>query len=876
MALSYRAMTWVATLLVWLVCHVYPSIAVPTGTGHVNTRADVPADFRSPPYYPTPRGGWVSTWAEAYAKAHAVVSKMTLAEKVNLTTGTGYLMGQCVGQTGSAPRFGIPRLCLQDGPLGLRNTDHNTAFPAGISVGATFDKKLMYDRGRALGEEFRGKGVNIHLGPSVGPLGRKPRGGRNWEGFGSDPSLQAIAGAETIKGVQSTGVIATIKHLVGNEQEMYRMTNIIQRAYSANIDDRTLHELYLWPFAEGVRAGVGSVMMAYNDVNGSSSCQNSMLMNGILKDELGFQGFVMTDWFAHIGGVSSALAGLDMSMPGDVTIPLFGASFWGAELSRSVLNGTVPLERLNDMVSRIVATWYKLGQDKNFPLPNFSTYTNKATGLIYPGALFSPIGILNQYVNVQKDHHKLARVIARDSITLLKNEDNLLPLSRNRSLKVFGTDAGTNPQGINSCIDKACNKGVLTMGWGSGTSNLPYLITPEDAIRNISNTAEFYITDRFPNRVEAKADDVAIVFVNANSGENYLIVELNPGDRTTAQLNLWHGGDALIEAAAKKFSNVVVVVHTVGPILMDKWIDLPSVKSVLFAHLPGQEAGNSITDILFGDFSPSGHLPYTLPKAESDYPQSVSLINQPFGQIQDPFSEGLFIDYRHFQKANITPQYHFGYGLSYTTFDFSDATWAVRTPLTEYPPPRKPKGDAPAYSNSIPPASEVEWPKDLKKIWRYLYPYLNNPSSIKPKSDYPYPDGYSTTPKPGPRAGGGEGGNPALWDVVFVVSVKVTNTGKKAGREVVQLYVELPVDGSYPTPKYQLRQFEKTKSLQPGDSEVLTMEITRKDVSVWDTVVQDWKAPRAGQGVKLWIGKHVGDMKAVCETGITNSCRSLD
>ena len=222
--------------------------------------------FSSPPYYPTPNGGWLPNWSEAYEKAHKVVSNMTLAEKVNLTTGTGFFMGPCAGQTGSAPRFGIPRICLTDGPLGVRNTQGNTAFPAGITVGATFDKDLMYERGVGLGEEARGKGVNVLLGPVVGPIGRKPRGGRIWEAFGVDPSLQAIAAERTIKGMQSTGTIANLKHFIGNEQEMHRMTTVVTKGYSSNIDDRTLHELYLWPFAEAVRAGVGSVMTGYNDV----------------------------------------------------------------------------------------------------------------------------------------------------------------------------------------------------------------------------------------------------------------------------------------------------------------------------------------------------------------------------------------------------------------------------------------------------------------------------------------------------------------------------------------------------------------------------------------------------------------------------------
>lgn len=305
----------------------------------VAARNAVPAGYVAAPYYPTPPGGWVSSWTESYAKAQKVVQNMTLVEKVNLTSGTGYLMGPCVGNTGSALRFGIPNLCLQDSALGVAGTDNNTAFPAGITTGATFNKALMYARGQAIGAEARGKGVNVILGPTIGPIGRKPRGGRNWEGFGADPVLQAHGGALTVKGIQENGVIATAKHLIGNEQEEYRMDIIphgLMQAISSNIDDRTLHELYAWPFAESVRAGVGAVMASYNDVNGSDASQNSMLLNGILKDELGFQGLVMSDWFGQVGGVSSALAGLDMAMPG-------GKNFYIATLSPTQVMWTPPL-----------------------------------------------------------------------------------------------------------------------------------------------------------------------------------------------------------------------------------------------------------------------------------------------------------------------------------------------------------------------------------------------------------------------------------------------------------------------------------------------------------------------------------------------------
>ncbi|CAG8210200.1 unnamed protein product [Penicillium olsonii] len=839
---------------------------VPEDTLHLHERAA--EGYESPPYYPTPPGGWIADWSEAYSKAQHIVGNMTLAEKVNLTTGTGFFMGPCVGQTGSVPRFGIPNICLQDSPLGIRNSDHNTAFPPGITVGATFNKDLMYERGVGIGEEARGKGVNIQLGPSVGALGRKPRGGRNWEGFGADPVLQAYGGAETIKGMQSTGAIAALKHFIGNEQEMHRMSSVVTRGYSSNIDDRTLHEMYLWPFAEGVRAGAGSVMTAYSDVNSSSCSQNSKLLNGVLKDELGFQGFVMTDWLGHYSGVPSALAGLDMAMPGDGAVPLFGDSYWGPELSRSVLNGSVPVSRLNDMVTRIVATWYKFGQDKDYPLPNFSTNTQNKEGPLYPGALFSPSGVVNHFVDVQGNHNVTVRKVAREAITLLKNEMNILPLRRNDTLKVFGSDAGGNPDGLNACADQGCNKGFLTMGWGSGTARLPYLNTPQEAIANITKNVEFHITDSFPSSVTASAKDIALVFINADSGENFITVEGNPGDRTQAGLKAWHNGDELVKAAAKKFSNVVVIVHTVGPILMEEWIELKSVKAVLIAHLPGQEAGNSLTDILFGDYSPSGHMPYTIPRSEDDYPESVGLVSQPFGQIQDTFSEGLYIDYRHFLKANITPRYPFGHGLSYTTFNFSHPSLSTLTPLdTAYPRARTVKPSTPVYDTAIPPASEVAWSSfTLNRIWRYLYPYLDNPESITSTKKYPYPAGYTTDLHESPRAGGGEGGNPALFETVFSVKLQVRNTGMRAGKAVPQLYVELP-SSLGDVPKLQLRQFEKTKELAPGESQTVTLDITRKDLSVWDVAVQDWKAPFHGQGVKLWVGNSVADLPVLCVVG---------
>ncbi|KAL9624976.1 MAG: hypothetical protein Q9160_000705 [Pyrenula sp. 1 TL-2023] len=846
---------------------------------YLSIRQQPPDTYVAAPYYPTPPGGWVPEWADAYSRAHEIVSNMTLAEKVNLTTGTGLYMGPCVGNTGSALRFGIPNLCLEDSALGVALTDHVTAFPAGITTGATFNKDLMYARGQALGAEARGKGVNIQLGPTVGPLGRKPRGGRNWEGFGADPVLQGIGGAQTIQGMQSQGVIATVKHFIGNEQEQYRMDSIphgFMRAASSNIDDRTLHELYAWPFAEAVRVGVGAVMTAYNEVNGSACSQNSYLINGILKDELGFQGLVMTDWLSHIGGVSSALAGLDMSMPGDGSIPLLGQSYWAYELSNSILNGTVPVDRLNDMVTRIVATWLQMGQDaEDYPDVNFSSNTADASGLCYPGAVLSPIcNPINRYVAVNTtEHADIARQVAQEAVTLLKNDNNTLPIRTNATLRVFGTDAQTNPKGPNACGSRACDEGVLGMGWGSGTANYPYLDSPIDALRRRNPNIDYYATDTFPSNPTVQANDIALVFINSDSGENSFTVEGNPGDRTVSGLNAFHNGDALVQAAAAKYSTVIVIAHTVGPILLEPWIDLPSVKACLFAHLPGQEAGESLTSILFGDVSPSGHLPYSLIRSESDYPPSISQFATPgdalnLAQVQDPYTEGLLIDYRSLQSHNNPPRYPFGHGLSYTTFSYTNATLTPNpsvVPLSEFPPPRAPKPSPPSNSSApIPPFSEIAWSIPLlSRINRYLYPYLSSPPP-KPTTPYPYPDGYTTTPREPPRAGGAQGGNPALFDTAYTLSVTVTNTGTRPGKAVAMLFVEYPAEVG--EPKSQLRDFVKTRVLGPGEGERVELGVRRKDLSWWDVGVGDWRVNMEGE-YGLVVGESVEGGRVRCWTG---------
>lgn len=259
------------------------------GNGQYYTGYDK-AVVESPSYYPTPQGGSDKRWQDHYKKAAEMVSKMSLAEKINITTGTGWQMGPCVGNTGSADSVGFPGLCLQDGPLGVRFADSVTVFPAGITVASTWDRDLMFKRGQALGAEMRGKGVNVMLGPAM--MGnRMPAGGRNWEGFGADPVLSGVAVGETVKGIQGEGVIACAKHYIGNEQEIFRQAVeargqnwAVDEAISANIGGRALREIYAWPFMDAVESGVGSVMCSYN--------RESLIIASVMVPKTGFIGLM--------------------------------------------------------------------------------------------------------------------------------------------------------------------------------------------------------------------------------------------------------------------------------------------------------------------------------------------------------------------------------------------------------------------------------------------------------------------------------------------------------------------------------------------------------------------------------------------------------
>lgn len=565
-------------------------------------------------------------WDAAYEKAEAALASLSDSEKIGIVTGVGWQESECVGNTGSAASIGYPSLCLQDGPLGVRYGSSVTAFAPGIQAASTWDVDLIRQRGQYLGEEAVGMGVNVQLGPVAGALGKIPHGGRNWEAFGPDPYLTGIAMMETISGMQGAGVQACAKHYIVNEQELNRET------MSSNVDDRTMHELYLWPFADSVYADVASVMCSYNKINGTWGCESEDVMTRLLKEELGFRGHVLTDWNAHHTTEGSANAGLDMVMPGS---DYDGNNrLWGDLLQQAVASGAVPQERVDDMVRRVLAAWYLLGQDEGYP--NF-----------------------NLDADVRGDHVENARAVARDGIVLLKNDENLLPLAGGANIAVIGSSSVNNPDGINACPDRSCSTGALAMGWGSGTVELTYLVAPHDAIKERAEAEGGSVTlsasdDPGQGAQAAQGADVAFVFIMANSGEGYIEVDGNAGDRKN--LDPWHDGNALVEAVAAANPNTIVVAHSTGPIILESILQNEGVKGIVWAGLPGQENGNALVDVLWGDTNPNGKLPYTIGKSEEDWGTRVV-------DGDDDYPEGLYIDYRYFDKNEIEPRYEFGFGL---------------------------------------------------------------------------------------------------------------------------------------------------------------------------------------------------------------------
>jgi beta-glucosidase len=542
-------------------------------------------------------------------------------------------------------------------------------------------------------------------------------------------------------------------------------------------------------------------------VNNSYACQNSKALNGLLKTELGFQGFVVTDWDAQHSGVAAALAGLDMAMPD-------GQSFWGNNFTEAFNNGSVPVSRLDDMATRIIATWYQMGQDdSSYPAP----------GVGMPYNISEPHTIVNA---LTADAKPVLYEGAVEGHVLVKNVNNALPLQSPKLVSVFGWDAKAPdtvmPNGqslvynpwtlglepaiyqtgevfLNSGLDvpdyyQVAFNGTLSVGGGSGANTGPYLSAPLDALQQRayeSNSLLMWDTSVSPySRGLMEASDACLVFINAFATESMD----RPGLREDYS-------DGLVKQVASTCSNTIVVIHNAGTRLVDQFADHENVTAIVFAHLPGQESGRAIVNLLYGDENFSGKLPYTVAKNESDY---ATLFHSgavtPYGLFpQADFDEGILTDYRYFDKHGITPRYEFGFGLSYTTFSFSSL-----------------KVSAPKKSIAAYPSGAIE-----------------------------------------------QGGAVDLWDTVATVTAEVRNTGRKLGAEVAQIYIGIPGG-----PIKQLRGFEKVL-IPAGKSAKVTFSLTRRDLSTWDVIAQKWLLQSGSYNI--YVGSSSKDLPLTTTMQVSSS-----
>jgi beta-glucosidase len=546
----------------------------------------------------------------------------------------GYVPGQ--------PELCIPDLVLNDAGQGVGDMTINTvAFPAPKAQSSSWDASLQRRFGEALGWEAWHKGINVQLAPGI-EIDRIPMNGRNFEYLGEDPFMSSQGAAALVRGIQSNPVIATPKHYIANSQEIDRMSD------SSDVDDRTLHEIYVPPYEGAVRDGrAGSVMCSYNRVNGTYACENPETLRKVLEHQLGFDGFVMSDWGGTHSTVEAANAGLDMEMD------LGPGRYFTQPLKEAVEAGEVSKERLDDMVLRIVRPMFRFGLFEH-PTPD------------QPGAYNADVR--------RPEDIALARKLSEDGTVLLKNDGGILPLTgQGQRLAVIGPGAG--------------EEGAQQFYNGGGSAHIPEaggkadVVSPLQGITQRAQAQGDTVTyangsSQADAVAAATAADVAVVFVGAQDSEG--------GDRKELRLssgNCTLGGctpaavdqDALIAQVAAANPNTVVVLNTGGPIEMP-WLD--HVKGLFEAWYPGQEDGNAIAALLFGDVSPSAKLTQTFPKSIKDIPttspEQYPGVKDAEGVPHSTYSEGLLVGYRWYDAKGIEPLFPFGFGLSYTSFDVRD------------------------------------------------------------------------------------------------------------------------------------------------------------------------------------------------------------
>ena len=358
----------------------------------------------------------------------------------------------------------------------------------------------------------------------------------------------------------------------------------------------------------------------------------------------------------------------------------------------------------------------------------------------------------------------------------------------------------------------------------------------------------------------ARRASTAIVFVNSDSGEGYISVDDNVGDRRN--LTVWLDGENLVSNVTAQCNNTIVVIHSTGPVFVETFKNNPNVTALLWAGLPGDQSGFGLADVLYGRVNPGGKLPFTLGKQRSDYGTDVLYV-PPSGQTvpQINFNEGQFLDYKNYDAHSIEPSYPFGFGASYTTYSYSNLKIQKHN-VGPYKPSTGTTKKAPTFGTIDTDPSSYLFPSDITRLEAYIYPYINS-TNLKQSSgdpDYGKPgsipkNSQSGNPQPVHPAGGAPGGNPQLWDVMYTVSATITNTGSVKGDEVVQLYVSGATEYD---PKIQLRGFDRLSGIEPGQSQTFSADITRRDLSNWDTVSQNWVIKTSSRTV--YVGSSSRDL----------------
>jgi beta-glucosidase len=595
-----------------------------------------------------------------------LLKRMTLEEKATMLAGSGWM------ESAPIQRLGIPSIKMADGPMGVRswagssaitNSTANavrvetTSFPSGVAMAASWDTALVQREGQAIAQEVKALGRDMILGPTIN-INRVPLWGRNFEGYGEDPYLSGQLGVAYIRGVQGEGVIPSVKHFAANNQEFER------HRIDENIDERTLREIYLPAFKAAVQQGdAWSVMSCYNLVNGHHCAESDYLLSVVLKKEFGFKGFVVSDWASTYSTAPTVNAGMDLEMPGGPPATAMLARPRAQEQGSSgtwltadkvlgdVKAGKITEARIDDNVSRILRV------------------------ILLAGIMDFPHTALGEVDTPEQQ--KTARDGETEGIVLLKNQNSLLPLdpAKIHSIAVIGPNAVV----------------ARTGGGGSSLVRPKYAISPLQGIQKRAG-AGIQITsalgvgmegeDAAHDTPEARANDLKAATDAAAKADVAVVVvgrynKIESEGFDVKTMDLPAGQDELIAAVEKANPHTIVVLNTGDPVTMTKWID--TTPALLDMWYGGQEGGNALAAILFGDANPSGKLPVSLPKKFEDSPAAKTY---PGKDLKTTYAEGIYVGYRYYDTKNVEPQFPFGFGLSYTTFEYSDLKLAKGAKFT--------------------------------------------------------------------------------------------------------------------------------------------------------------------------------------------------